>query len=62
VAPEGCLFLDDTVHQSILILHHVEQRPVAEIASLLGIPEGTAKWRLHSARQALSRALTVERR
>jgi len=52
----------DPDQRTILILHHVEQRPVAEIASLLGIPEGTAKWRLHSARQALSRALTVERR
>ena len=30
----------------ILALHHVDDRPVAEIATLLGMPEGTAKWRL----------------
>lgn len=52
----------DADKRAILILHHVEEREVGDIAELLGIPEGTAKWRLHSARQALSRALTVERR
>ena len=52
----------DADKRAILILHHVEERKVAEIADLLQIPEGTVKWRLHSARQALSRALGVERR
>ena len=46
--------------RAILTLHHVDERPVAEIARTLGIPEGTAKWRLHSARQALERAMEVE--
>ena len=44
----------------ILVLHHVEERPVAEIARSLGIPVGTAKWRLHAARAALERALEAE--
>jgi RNA polymerase sigma-70 factor, ECF subfamily len=44
----------------ILVLHHVEERPVAEIARSLGIPTGTAKWRLHVARGALERALEAE--
>ena len=44
----------------ILVLHHVEERPVAEIARSLGIPVGTAKWRLHAARGALERALEAE--
>jgi DNA-directed RNA polymerase specialized sigma24 family protein len=35
---------------------------VVDIAALLSIPEGTAKWRLFSARQALERALKAERR
>ena len=52
----------DPDKRAILILHHVEDRPVSDIANLLRIPEGTAKWRLHAARQALERALTVERR
>jgi RNA polymerase sigma-70 factor, ECF subfamily len=44
----------------ILVLHHVEERPVAEIARSLGIPIGTAKWRLHVARGALEKALEAE--
>jgi RNA polymerase sigma-70 factor (ECF subfamily) len=44
----------------ILVLHHVEERPVAEIARSLGVPIGTAKWRLHAARAALEKALEAE--
>ena len=44
----------------ILVLHHVEERPVAEIARSLGIPVGTAKWRLHAARAALEKAMEAE--
>jgi RNA polymerase sigma-70 factor (ECF subfamily) len=44
----------------ILVLHHVEERPVAEIALSLGIPLGTAKWRLHAARAALEKAMEAE--
>ena len=50
----------DPDKRAILVLHHVEERPVAEIASLLAIPEGTAKSRLHAAREALGRALRAE--
>jgi RNA polymerase sigma-70 factor (ECF subfamily) len=46
--------------RAILALHHVEERPVAEIARTLGIPVGTAKWRLHAARKALERAMEAE--
>lgn len=52
----------DPDRRAILILHHVEGRSVGEIAAVLGIPEGTAKWRLHAARQELGRALKVEQR
>ena len=44
----------------ILVLHHVEERPVSEIARSLGIPVGTAKWRLHAARTALEKAMEAE--
>jgi RNA polymerase sigma-70 factor (ECF subfamily) len=44
----------------ILALHYVEERPVAEIARSLGVPVGTAKWRLHAARQALEQAMEGE--
>jgi len=47
--------------RTILALHHLEERPVAQIAAVLGIPVGTAKWRLHAARQALGRALEAQR-
>lgn len=45
----------------LIVLHHVEERPIADIAALAGIPEGTVKWRLHAARKALERALERER-
>lgn len=45
----------------ILVLHYVEERPVAEIAGTLGIPVGTAKWQLHRARAALEQAMEKER-
>jgi RNA polymerase sigma-70 factor (ECF subfamily) len=52
----------DADKRAILVLHHVEERSITEIGQLLAIPEGTAKWRLFSARKALTRALEVERR
>ena len=45
----------------ILVLHHVDERPVAEIARSLGIPAGTVKSRLHAARIALEKAMEAER-
>jgi len=47
-------------HRLILVLHHVEGRPLREIARSLGIPVGTAKWRLHEARRALEQAMEGE--
>ena len=47
--------------RTILALHHLEERPVAEIASIFDIPVGTAKWRLHEARAALERAMETQR-
>lgn len=48
--------------RALLALHYVEQRPLAEIGTMLGAPVGTIKWRLSNARRALDRALEVERR
>lgn len=51
-----------TVDQrQIVVLHHLHHVPVTELARELGIPVGTAKWRLHAARQALERALETNR-
>lgn len=47
--------------RAILVLHHLRHEPVARIADNLGIPAGTVKWRLHSARRQLERALRGER-
>jgi RNA polymerase sigma-70 factor, ECF subfamily len=46
--------------RQILVLHHVDGRPVAEIARSLGVPAGTVKSRLHTARRALELAMVVE--
>jgi RNA polymerase sigma-70 factor (ECF subfamily) len=48
--------------RTLLVLHYVEERPLAEIGRLVGAPVGTVKWRLSNARRALDRALEVERR
>lgn len=45
----------------ILILHHLHDQPLAEVSRILGIPVGTAKSRLHAARQALERAMETQR-
>jgi RNA polymerase sigma-70 factor (ECF subfamily) len=47
-----------TVDQrSMLVLHHLQGYGVDEIATWLGIPSGTAKWRLSRARRALAAQL-----
>lgn len=48
--------------RALIVLHYVEQRPLAEIATIVGSPVGTIKWRLSRARRALERALEVEHR
>jgi RNA polymerase sigma-70 factor (ECF subfamily) len=53
------LSVDD---RAILVLHHLHERPVAEIAAVLGAPAGTIKSRLHRARAALELALAKESR
>lgn len=40
-------------------LHHLEDRPVAEVAAILGCAEGTAKAHLHRGRAALARMLDL---
>jgi RNA polymerase sigma-70 factor (ECF subfamily) len=44
----------------LLVLHHLHGMPLTEIAAQLGVPVGTTKSRLWSARQALERALEAE--
>ena len=44
--------------REIVALHYIEDMPLVEIARALGIPEGTARWRLHKARERL-RSLMV---
>ena len=40
--------------RAILVLHHLQGYGVREIATWLGIPSGTVKWRLSRARAALA--------
>ena len=49
----------DPEDRAMVVLHHLEDRPLAEIAVSLHMPVGTVKWRLHEARQALQRSLEV---
>ena len=48
-------------YRILLGLHYGQHRSIEEIAELIGSPQGTVKWRLHRARQALTRAMERER-
>jgi RNA polymerase sigma-70 factor, ECF subfamily len=48
--------------RTILVLHHLQHQPVATIAAVLGVPTGTVKSRLFTARTALAQALEREGR
>ena len=51
----------DVPARALIVLHHLEERTTAEIASVLGIPAGTVKSRLFTARRTLEQALEQER-
>jgi RNA polymerase sigma-70 factor, ECF subfamily len=44
----------------VIALHYLEDRPVAEIATLLGVASGTVKSALHTGRRALAARLDLE--
>jgi len=48
--------------RALLVAHHLDGFSVADLAFRLGIPEGTVKSRLHTARGALEKALEAETR
>jgi len=48
--------------RTILVLHHLEGKGMAELAEILQIPIGTVKSRLHTARSALGAAIATEER
>ena len=44
----------------VIALHYLEDRPVAEVAEILGTAQGTVKKHLYDGRQALARRLKLE--
>ena len=52
----------DPRQRALLVLRHFEGRDMAEIAEILGIPEGTARSRLHYATEAMRAALQADAR
>ncbi|MGH2659124.1 MAG: RNA polymerase sigma factor [Actinomycetota bacterium] len=47
--------------REVAVFHYFLDLDVAEVASLLGVPEGTVKSALHRARRSLARALGESR-
>ncbi len=47
----------DRTPRCCVVLHHLEDLPVREVAEALELPEGTVRSHLHRARQALARML-----
>ena len=46
--------------RAILILHHLEDHPLAELAAIFDVPLGTAKSRLFTARRSLAAAIAAD--
>ena len=47
----------DLAHREVLVLHFLEDFSVAEIAGVVGCPEGTVKSRIHHAKKAMKEIL-----
>jgi RNA polymerase sigma-70 factor (ECF subfamily) len=47
----------DFQHREVLILHFLEEFSIAEVAGVLGVPEGTVKSRIHYAKKQLKELL-----
>lgn len=45
------------IHREVLVLHFLEDLPIAEIAVIVGSSEGTVKSRLHYAKRAMKQIL-----
>src|SRR6266480_3758396 len=43
----------------VVVMHEIQDMPLEDIASILGVPAGTVKSRLHRGRVALGRALSA---
>jgi RNA polymerase sigma-70 factor (ECF subfamily) len=46
------------VDREAIVLHYLEELPIAEVAEICGVPPGTIKSRLHRARQTFHKTLT----
>jgi RNA polymerase sigma-70 factor (ECF subfamily) len=49
-------------HRAVVVLHHYLDRPLDEVADMLGIPVGTVRSRLHHAMRGLRAALEADAR
>jgi RNA polymerase sigma-70 factor (ECF subfamily) len=49
-------------HRAVIVLHHYLGLPLTEVATAIGVPEGTAKSRYHYAMAALRASLEAEGR
>ena len=52
----------DTDQRTVIVMHFYLGLPLSEVAAMLGIPEGTAKSRLHRATQAMRATLDADAR
>jgi RNA polymerase sigma-70 factor (ECF subfamily) len=49
-------------HRAVVVLHHYLDLPLSDVASALGVPEGTVRSRLHYAMRGLRAALDADAR
>lgn len=48
----------DLRHREVLVLHFIEDFSLAEVAAVIGCPEGTVKSRIHHAKKAMKELLS----
>jgi RNA polymerase sigma-70 factor (ECF subfamily) len=49
-------------HRAVVVLHHYLDLPLAEVAAVLSVPEGTVRSRMHHAIRAMRAALEADAR
>lgn len=59
-AVRGALATLDARRRAVVVLHELEDRPMREVARLLGIAPVTARWHLAKARRQLAAALSTD--
>ncbi len=60
IALHSALSKIDSIYREILVLYYFKDYSILELSQMLSIPQGTAKSRLHKARELLKKELNLD--